>query len=537
MKKISLLDCTLRDGGYCNDWKFGHDNIVDIVSNLQLSKVDVIECGYITEKGNYEEGLTLFNSIEAVNQILPDEKNNYVCMINKGDYNICNLSGNNINNKVCGIRYAFHKPDINDIENDLKLILDKGYELYIQPMVISDYSEADIMQLIAIANKFIPKYIYIVDSFGVLDEFEIEKICILLNSNLKENIGIGIHFHNNMQTCFANTKAFLKNIEAARNVMIDASVFGMGRGAGNLNQEIIMEYLNKMYGMDYFIRPILDIYDNSLSEFYLLNKWGYSFSTYLAAVHNCHPSYAQYLDKKNTLSVCEMNSIFENISLDHKNHFNKDYIEMLYVKFLSSNHIANIKSAEDELGRILKGNKILLISSGKSSCDEFESINNFITNNAPLIISVNFHYELYNTDYEFYSNIKRFRKNKKKDAHVKYILTSNIESPIEHYSIDYASHINVDKNISDNSVLILLHYLKEYGINDVYLAGFDGYSGNLENNYAKRSMIIDINEEEAKDKNEKIKKYIDEIAKEINIKFVTTSKYLMGAKDEKNNSD
>ena len=71
VKSIDILDCTLRDGGYCNQWKFGYDNIKRIISGLQSAGIDIIECGFITTQVKYVSGVTKFTSIDQIAEFLP----------------------------------------------------------------------------------------------------------------------------------------------------------------------------------------------------------------------------------------------------------------------------------------------------------------------------------------------------------------------------------------------------------------------------------------------------------------------------------
>ena len=57
MKKNYILDCTLRDGGYCNQWQFGEENIRQIIRKLTKSRIDIIECGFLTEKCDFNENI------------------------------------------------------------------------------------------------------------------------------------------------------------------------------------------------------------------------------------------------------------------------------------------------------------------------------------------------------------------------------------------------------------------------------------------------------------------------------------------------
>ena len=71
MQKVQILDCTLRDGGYCNKWEFGNANIITIIEGLRQAKIDVIECGFLTTKVDYCEDNSRFTSLEQIAEILP----------------------------------------------------------------------------------------------------------------------------------------------------------------------------------------------------------------------------------------------------------------------------------------------------------------------------------------------------------------------------------------------------------------------------------------------------------------------------------
>ena len=106
----------------------------------------------------------------------------------------------------------------------------------------------------------------------------------------------------------------------------------MGRGAGNLNTELFVEYLNDNMGTSYVLKPLLTIIDEILTLFYQQNYWGYSLPNYLSAKHNAHPNYAAYLDSKKTLTVEAMDELFAMMSDDKRSVYDKEYIEALYVK-------------------------------------------------------------------------------------------------------------------------------------------------------------------------------------------------------------
>ncbi|HFJ7483054.1 TPA: 3-hydroxy-3-methylglutaryl-CoA lyase, partial [Enterococcus faecium] len=93
MNNVQILDCTLRDGGYCNNWEFGFDNTKKIISGLIESGIEIIECGFLTNKTVYNKNVTKYTTLEELAQIIPEKREGklFVAMMNYGEYNIEDL--------------------------------------------------------------------------------------------------------------------------------------------------------------------------------------------------------------------------------------------------------------------------------------------------------------------------------------------------------------------------------------------------------------------------------------------------------------
>lgn len=110
MGTINVLDCTLRDGGYCNQWEFGYNNIKKIIDGLDRAGIVISECGFLNQKVEYAPGVTKFTYVDQMAEFLPEDRTGklYVAMMNYGEYNLTDLpvyDGSSID----GIRVAFHK--------------------------------------------------------------------------------------------------------------------------------------------------------------------------------------------------------------------------------------------------------------------------------------------------------------------------------------------------------------------------------------------------------------------------------------------
>ncbi len=522
MNNIHILDCTLRDGGYCNEWRFGFENANKITRGLQEAGIEIIECGFITNRVSYDPDVTKFTSIAEVSKVIPKNKEGkiFVAMMNYGEYDIDDIpvyDGSSID----GIRVAFHKKNLVEALTLCEQIKAKGYLVFIQAMVSLAYSDEEFLTMIYRVNEFKPYAFYIVDSFGMMKEKDLTRLFYVVEHNLDEEIWIGFHSHNNMQLAYSNAQK-LTNVQTNRNLIIDSSIYGMGRGAGNLNTELFLEYLNENAGKNYQLKPILVLIDEILNGFYQKNYWGYSLPNYISAAHNAHPNYAGYLDDKKTLTIEGMNDIFDMMDDDKKVSFDKEYIEDLYVRYMATGRVH--EEHMNELKARLSGRKILLIAPGRSSVDEIDRIKEFVDDNS-IIISVNYAYEQLIPDFVFLSNIRRFRE-LAEDQKEKCIVTSNIPADGVYYQTKYRDLLNNEEAVRDNAGLMAIKFLMDFNVEGVYLAGFDGYSHDVIENYGSSEMAFITRNAVLDAMNVGMSKVLKLYSEKIKIRFVTKPRFV-----------
>lgn len=523
MNKVHILDCTLRDGGYCNQWLFGHDNIKEIINNLNEANVDVIECGFITQKNIFGKDYSKFNTINEFKDVLGQKQKGklYVAMMNYGEFSVDDLPAND-GSSIDGIRLAFHKKNRFEALDLCKKIKEKGYLVFVQPMVSINYSDSEFIEMIKKVNDIGPYAFYIVDSFGMMKSKDLNRFFYLIENNLEESIKIGFHSHNNLQLAYSNALTLL-SLPTNKDIILDSSIYGMGRGAGNLNTELLVGYLNENFEKQYRIKPLLHVVDTILGKFYHENHWGYSLPNYLSAKHNAHPNYAGFLDEKNTLTFEEIDEIFSMMPQEKKVEFDKNYIECLYVQYMEKGSIQN--SREEELKGILRKKTVLLIAPGKSSTTEKDIIENVSNKNDVISISVNFDYQFIKTNFIFLSNIRRFKDlgNKSKE---KCIVTSNVPFDNVYYQADYKSLLNEEDFVNDNAGLMAIKLLIRFGSSKVLLAGFDGYSHESKENYADSNMAWITRNTVLDQMNSGMCKVLKQLNNDIDIEFLTKPVHL-----------
>lgn len=523
METTKVLDCTLRDGGYCNHWQFGFKNSRTITSGLVEAGIDIIECGFITDTVDYNPDVTKYTEVSQITRIIPENKKGklFVAMMNYGEYDLECLPECD-NSSIDGIRVAFHKKDVNEALKLCERIKEKGYLVFVQAMVSLNYSDEEFLALIKRVNEIKPYAFYIVDSFGEMKRKDLIRLYYLVEHNLEPGIKIGFHSHNNLQLAYSNAQA-LVDINTSRELIIDSSIYGMGRGAGNLNTELFVDYLNEYENSSYDIKPLLSIIDEILSEFYQKNYWGYSLPNYISATHHAHPNYAGYLDDKKTLTVENMNTIFDLMDPDKRVAYDKEYIEKLYLKFMGSGKVQELH--RNELQNRVAGKSILLIAAGKSAQEEKEEIIRFADNNDVVSVSVNYDYDGFTTDYIFLSNLRRYRE-LPREVREKCIVTSNIPAEGVYLQTSYNDLLFGEESVKDNAGMMALKLFTSFDIKEIYLAGFDGYAHDSSENFGDDRMAVVMKNAVVDEINESMMRILSKFSEEYPVHFLTKPKHI-----------
>lgn len=526
--KTMVLDCTLRDGGYCNSWRFGYDNIKTIINGLYDANVDIVECGFLTNRIEYDCNNTRFSTINDITQILKETGNRWnerhnVVMINYGEYDFHTLPNKTRDIGIDGIRLAFHKKDKDRALEQAGVIKEKGYRLFLQPMVSLSYSDSEFLALIEDSNHLKPYAFYIVDSFGMMKRKDLTRLFYSADYNLSSDVLIGFHSHNNMQLAYSNAQ-MLTEMHGAHGLIIDCSIYGMGRGAGNLNTELFLDYLRETFEGIYDIRPLIRVIDRVLDKFYKTNYWGYSLPNYLSASYNTHPNYAGFLDGKNALNVEDMDAILSMMEDEKRIYFDNNYAEKLYTQYLSSR--ASHLQHKSEVVEGLTGASVILIAPGKSSHEDKKTIIEYAMNNHCFVISVNHAFDSLPVDYIFLSNLRRFRE-LDEGEYAKCIATSNIPTAEVYLRTDYCELLNDNEAVRDNAGLMAIRFMIKCNVKEILLAGFDGYSYDSSENYANEDMMLITKRSLVDVMNEGMTRQLKAYSKDVTIKFLTQPRHII----------
>ncbi|MGN0701529.1 MAG: aldolase catalytic domain-containing protein [Oscillospiraceae bacterium] len=522
---LKILDCTLRDGGYINNWNFGEDNIRSICRRLSSAGTDIIEMGFLTNDA--KEGHSLYGNTAEIDKLAPEcnGTTQIAAMIALGEKEMNPaLLPLAESTRLDIVRITFHndESEIARAVDYARCLMSKNYKVCMQPVGTTSYTSIELLRLIDRINELNPFAFYLVDTLGMMYKHDLLKMIYLIDSNLNKDIAIGFHSHNNLQTSFSNVQEILE-FQSQRQFIVDGSVFGMGRGAGNLCTEIIMDYINKTYENRYDILPLLEIIDESLINYYAQNPWGYSAGYFLSAAKGCHPNYASYLLTKQTIQATQIGAILEKIPNEERSVFNHDLIDRLYIS-AQENHV-NDSDARDTLKSLISDKAVLVLAPGKSLEQQRSEIDGFINGHDLFIVSVNFIPD-YHCDAYFVSNQRRISLMNIADAD-KLLLTSNVRFNHKGKALvfDYSDLLNDRRVVYDNAGLMLINLLISLGVNQIYLAGFDGFGSNQLENYVNSFHMGVVEREHQQNINAAIEAQLSDFTKSASIELITKSRY------------
>lgn len=519
MSNVKVLDCTLRDGGYINDWKFGCKNIKDIINNLERANIDIVEVGFIRNVESDKES-SQFTSVEEIKEYITPKKPGilYAVMIeyhNHVENQIAAYDGTSVDL----IRITFRRNEWEGTKKVVRKLMKKGYKVCVQPVGTALYDDYSILDLLKDVNEIKPYAFYLVDTLGTMYRYDMRKFFYLIDNNLSQDICLGFHSHNNLQMSFSNAQEMIQ-LNHQRTIIVDSSCYGMGRGVGNLATELFIDYINNNIEQRYSLVPVLKIVDKYLMPIYAEQRWGYDLPYFLSATVKCHPNYATYLMKKETLSIEKIEKLLSLIPLAKRSEYSADLIESLYL--LMQNCDVDDKDAYSKLTEMVANKDVVILGSGASIIKYEDRIKKVAS--GKMIISANFIPNIYNADALFISNEKRL--DTLDLASVGFVIaTSNLKDGIENALFFNYSSLLGEGEASDNAGAMLIRILKNVGTKKIYLAGFDGYDVDSSANYSVAIFKKPIDYNTIKKKNDDISKQLKLALNGIDYEILTPTKY------------
>lgn len=395
---LKHIDCTLRDGGYYNNWDFDSDLIREYLNAMTAINIDFVEIGFRSLKNNGFKGGCAFSTdkfIQSLN-IPNDLKNKIGVMVNgseliapeinldsdhdKSTYQINVLKSlfePKTKSAVTLVRIACHFHEFEDCLPASIWLKKQGYKVGFNLMQIAEQKPNKIMELATIANDFPIDVLYFADSMGSLSPNDIRKITTTFQGAWKGELGI--HAHDNMGLAISNT---IQAIEDGI-TWIDSTVTGMGRGPGNTQTEfltIAIEHLRETKGNPTKLFELARNYFTKLQKKY---GWGTNPYYYIAGKYGIHPSYIQEMLSDHRYNEEEIISVIEHLKVEGGKKFNLDNLETAR-HFFSGSPRGNWQPIES-----IKNRDVLIVGTGPGIKKYKTAIENYIEQYRPYVIALN----------------------------------------------------------------------------------------------------------------------------------------------------
>jgi 4-hydroxy 2-oxovalerate aldolase len=295
--EIKVLDCTIRDGGLMNNHCFDDTVVRGIYDTCVDAGVDYMEIGYKNSKEQFSRdkfGPWKFCDEEDLRRIVGDNETDLKLSV-MADVGKCDYQTDILAKKDSVIDLVRVAAYIHQIPSAVEMIQDaheKGYEVTANLMAVSTVHESDLEEGLQVLAGTPVSAIYLVDSFGSFYSEEIRALTKkYLDACKGTDIQVGIHTHNNQQLAYANT---IEAIVSGAN-RLDATLSGLGRGAGNCPLELLIGFLKNPR---YKLRPTLDCIERHIEPLRRNMHWGFDLSYMITGLMNQHPRAAMaYLDK------------------------------------------------------------------------------------------------------------------------------------------------------------------------------------------------------------------------------------------------
>jgi 4-hydroxy 2-oxovalerate aldolase len=270
---LKVLDCTIRDGGLINDHNFEDGFVKAVYDTCVAAGIDYMEIGYKASKKLFARnqcGAWKFCDEDDMRRIVGENptplKLSAMADAGKSDWRTDILPKKD--SVLSMIRVAFYAHQVSEAVDMINDAAEKGYEVSANLMAASTVPEIEVDQVLDGISRTPASVLVVVDSYGSMYAEQVEllvkKYQAFGQSTGKE---VGIHAHNNQQLAFANT---IEAIIHGANYM-DASMAGLGRGAGNCPMELLIGFLRNP---KFRIRPIYQLLQDQMLPLSRTVEWG-----------------------------------------------------------------------------------------------------------------------------------------------------------------------------------------------------------------------------------------------------------------------
>lgn len=322
---IQIADCSLRDGGYVGNKNFPKDFIDAVMKGLVAAGIDLIETGFLQTNvtgeslvyANSEDVLRNIPNACGTSEFLGFCDNSRYCIEKLDDFT---------GKSFTTLKISFARHESESALQFAKDAMKKGYKVFVQPMDANGYSMDEREKMLIEVNKIKPAAFAIVDTFGTMHLDDLNRIFKQIDSILEKNIKVALHTHNNLCIANALTEQLINLcVEADRSVVVDGSLLGMARGAGNACTEAIAAYINSRFGEKYNLTALFDTIEKYIIPVKKENSWGYDIPMLICGAEGAHVDNISYLEKKHNCTYSDMYMIISKLQPAQRKRYGSNY--------------------------------------------------------------------------------------------------------------------------------------------------------------------------------------------------------------------
>ena len=341
---VQITDCTIRDGGYLFNKNSDTEFVKGIMKGLAEAGIDFVETGFLQTNVTGEN--LVYADSKDVRKYLPKDRNEteFLGFCDNSRYSLANLDDYD-GQSFRWLRISFAQHEIEESLEFCAGAMKKGYLVQFNPMDSISYSDKMRAELIEKVNKVKPASFSIVDTFGAMDMMDLVHIFKQVDSMLDKDIKIGLHSHDNLGLSCALAERMIElSEENERDIIVDGSLFGMGRGAGNAKTELLADYINKYCGGHYDLQKLLLTIDKYLTPVLRDIHWGYDIPMYVCGTMHSHVDNVYHLMKKFNSTANEMYDVIGLLSPQQRTRYGTGYsktdfsvLDEIYINYKKGN--------------------------------------------------------------------------------------------------------------------------------------------------------------------------------------------------------
>jgi 4-hydroxy 2-oxovalerate aldolase len=488
---LKLLDCTLRDGGYYNNWDFEESLVRKYIQSISKAAIDYAELGFRSNKNNRYVGPYLYTTDETLEALNLPETLGISVMVNASEIRLDGEFSSIIrglfprrksDSPVDLVRLACHYHELDVARMSADFLKEAGYKIAINLMQVNDRSDSELKNFSSLFSIDQVDCLYVADSTGSMRPGDIERVVLSIKNDWRGDIGV--HTHDNMGLALINT-LHARRVGAT---WLDSTVTGMGRGPGNAKTEELILELSYSRGDSTKYMPLIDLVQEDFHPMKIKYGWGTNVFYYMAGKAGIHPTYVQHMLENQRYESQDIINLISKLSEIGAKSFDESVLEQARYFYCSAGTGAWSPRS------IMAGKNILLIGGGASVLRHRNAIERYIKIHNPIVIQTNANSPVDKglIDYYIASHPTRLMV----DAHTYAERDCKLIAPISgmqpdvkmHFSgakvLDYGLTLDPNKvEITDTGCVLSLPLVSTYAISvacsggaaKINLVGFDGY--------------------------------------------------------------